>query len=252
METEHNQALYWIYNNSKTPEDHTTLLEYLKHRLPNYTTEQLTNQNLINIRYIQHLHLNPQNPDTTYWKEPNNTQTVSDSLIYPIYTTTNKLTMLGLRSLNNSSNHKLRHNKIVDKTQPTQTYSLYNIQNINLTLPYIILTEGIFDTLSLTSTYPNTIATLTASIPKPTLHLLSYFPNIILALDNDNIGIEQTQQILKFYNTYYPHINITTISTEIPQQYKDINETLIQSERAFKHIINSIKQELQYFNITNQ
>lgn len=249
METEHNQALYWIYNNAETPQENHTLLEYLKHRLPNYTTENLTNQNIINIRYIPHLHLNSQNPDTPYWKHPNNTQTISDSLTYPIYTTTNKLTMLGLRSLNNISN-KLRHNKIVDKTQPTQTYTLYNINNIDLTKPYIILTEGIFDTLSLSPTYPNTISTLTASIPKPTLHLLSYFPNIILALDNDNIGIEQTQQIIQFYNKHYPHTNITTISTDIPQQYKDINETLIQSKQDFNNIVETIKQELEYFNIS--
>lgn len=247
-----------IYKEALSPSQSTLLTDYLTQRLPNYTHQQILN---LDFRYLQHLHLNKSNPDTSYWK--NSPQTISDSILYPIRNSTSQLTMIGVRSLT-TSQHKLRHNKITDqRTTPPLTYTLYNIHNILNPIGtqqtkhtqsnhnYIIITEGVFDALSLIPTFPNTISTLTASLPKTTLHLLSYFPNIILALDNDNIGIEQTKNIISFYNEYYPHINITTISPDIPDKHKDINETLIQSylnnTDDFNNILQSIQQELDYF-----
>lgn len=239
-----------IYKEALSPSQSTLLTDYLTQRLPNYTHQQILN---LDFRYISHLHLNKSNPNTSYWKNP--PQTISDSILYPIRNSTSQLTMIGVRSLT-TSEHKLRHNKITDqRTTPPLTYTLYNIENIIGTNnhDYIIITEGVFDALSLIPTFPNTISTLTASLPKTTLHLLSYFPNIILALDNDNIGIEQTKNIISFYNEHYPHINITTISPDIPDKHKDINETLIQSylnnTDHFNNLLQSIQQELDYFQV---
>lgn len=159
------------------------------------------------------------------------------------------ITMLEIRSVNPNIKE---HHKITAKSPYMAYYHLFNIHHALKSLKqslfdnqeqYVIVTESATDALSLMPHFPSTIATLSASIPKTSLHLLSIFPKIIFALDNDTQGIEQTKYYLSFYEKFYPHIKTSTISHLLTE--KDWNAQLVSDPEYFNNqLVSEIKDEI--------
>lgn len=151
-----------------------------------------------------------------------------NQIIIPIYDTTNNLVSLETRSLTQKEHFKLKSSQAY--------YPIYNIHNAIKNTEYVVITEGIFDCDSLLQYGINAVSTTTASVTKPVLHLLAIFDLIIVVFDTDDVGIRQTKEILKFYQTYYPHINTDTIC----YWDKDINQALINGN--MENIVAQIKE----------
>lgn len=144
---------------------------------------------------------------------------IVEVIVIPIRDAQNKLVMLELRSLKFKE-----HYKIVDDP----SYHIYNIQNAIQNTDYVIVTEGVFDAESLIQQGYNTIATLTASIPVATKHILTIFDKIILAYDNDSAGVKSMKELTEFYRASYGDNEVDILEYE----GKDLNECLMKGAIA--------------------
>lgn len=134
-------------------------------------------------------------------------------IVIPIRDARGKLVMLELRSIKFKEHYKLVEDN---------TYHIYNIQKAIYNTDYVILTEGVFDAESLIQNGFNAVATMTASIPTATKHILNVFDNLILAYDNDSAGVRAMKELADFYHENYIEANVNILDYE----GKDINEVL--------------------------
>lgn len=139
----------------------------------------------------------------------------------PIHNTLQELIALELRDINTKQYIKLTDNDY-------NGYMIYNIQNAIHKQDYVVLTEGVFDAMSLIQSGINAISGLRASVPEAVLHLLPFWDTIYIAFDNDDVGNEQTNKITSFIKKHYDR-NIITID----YYSHDINDALINNEMKY-------------------
>lgn len=139
----------------------------------------------------------------------------------PIYNTLQELIALELRDINTKQYIKLTDNDY-------NGYMIYNIQNAIKEQDYVILTEGVFDAMSLIQSGINAISGLRASVPEAILHFLPFWDKIYIAFDNDDVGNEQTNKITSFIKKHYDRIVIP-----IDYYSHDINDALINNEMKY-------------------
>lgn len=136
----------------------------------------------------------------------------------PIYNSLKELIALELRETETKQYLKLTQ-------KDYNGYLIYNIENAIHKQDYVVLTEGVFDAMSLIQSGINSISALRASAPEATLHFLPFWDRIYIAFDNDDVGNEQTEKIVKFIRDNY---NKEVVALDYYAH--DINDALIQGE----------------------
>lgn len=155
-----------------------------------------------------------ENPDFGYLKFLQcQNRIIVEVIVIPIRDAIGNIVMLELRSTKFKE-----HYKITDG----DSYHLYNIQKAINNTDYVIITEGVFDAETLIQQGFNVIATMTASVPTATKHILTIFDKVILAYDNDSTGIKAMKELLEFYKENYEDNEIDILEYE----GKDLNECL--------------------------
>lgn len=157
---------------------------------------------------------NIQNKDFGFFKFlQHNNRVMSEVIVIPVRDAKGSLAMLELRSIRFKEHYKL----VKDPS-----YHIYNIENAIRNTSYVVLTEGVFDAEVLIQRGYNAVATLTASIPHATKHILTAFDNIILAYDNDNAGVRSMRDLVEFYKDNYPETSYDVLE----YTGKDLNDAV--------------------------
>lgn len=146
----------------------------------------------------------------------------------PVYSSLSEITSLVLRNIDNKEYLNLLNTDY-------QGYAIYNIQEAINHIEYVVVTEGIFDAMTLIQEGINAISVLRATYQEAINHSLPLWDNIIFALDNDETGREQTKKNIKFLAKHYPNVKTHTLDF----YDKDINEALINGN--IKDIVEQIK-----------
>jgi len=163
--------------------------------------------------------------------EMNNFKIV-DSILIPILDI--EANIMGFETRSLKTDAKVRYNKVF--TDEELFIPQYGLRNPNFTSEYVILTEGAFDTETLIQLGYNSVSGLRASMPSALLHFLAvFFDKIIIALDNDKSGINNTRRIIQFYSRYYPDLDIEVLE----YKGKDIN---LAKQKYIKTLRSSLKK----------
>jgi len=169
---------------------------------------------------------------------------IHNSLVIPLHNIFGKVAGVELRSLDEE---QVRYNKLYSN----KLYiPLYGFPNKHTTSNYVILTEGVFDTLSLIELGYNSVTGLRASVSSLVLHYMAiFFDKIIIAFDNDSAGRNGTKKIYDFYNKYYSDIEIDILDIDyslFDVNTKDINDIFKLFKDKGKKYLKEVIEETLY------
>lgn len=151
-----------------------------------------------------------------------------ECVVIPIHNSVKELVSLEIREIYNKQYYK--------SVRPGYSgYLLYGIDNATENTEYVVVCEGVFDSLSLIQNGINSISSLRASVTESVLNLLTLWERIYIAFDNDSVGRDKTERILDFYDRNYPSQEISVID----YYSKDINDALLSGE--IRDIVKQIK-----------
>jgi DNA primase len=119
-------------------------------------------------------------------------------------------------------------------------FGLYQAQKSIVSKKFAIITEGIFDCISMVQAgFSNTIASPGSTWGDFQLvNLCRYTNNVILIFDNDSVGEKKGKEIvnrLKLLDFYAVKMNI-------PQRYKDIDEYIKSDENSVEYLRDQISK----------
>jgi hypothetical protein len=161
-----------------------------------------------------------------------NQYTLASCIVIPVFSTNGILTMLEFRTTGDNKQYlKIYRDK--DRDIP-----IFNIHNM-LKRRKAVVTEGILNAITFNQLGFKTraIATLRASMPIIMLHYLALmFDELIFAFDNDEAGLKNYERAKKFYERYYPEIEISFLD----YLHNDLNELV---ERRGKRVARDIISE---------
>lgn len=170
---------------------------------------------------------------TQFYEIPNS-KNISDSLVMPVYDASGDLLALDCKPITHGVYQKQYKNELLK----IPVYNLTEVRDVH------IVTEGILNAESLNQGLgiENAVATLRASVGTKVWHLLAFATNkkLIFAYDNDTAGITATKAMLKFFEEFYPHLELEVLD----YPYNDLNDFLVNIGReGFKrHLLPQIKE----------
>lgn len=124
---------------------------------------------------------------------------------------------------NNLSNGEMKYYTWVTKIDKIPMIAVYGLETYKIKIPYLFLTEGVFDCIKIHNLNLPAIAVI-GNNPKPLYSWLKTLPQIKLSiLDNDNAG-----NFLKRFSEY---------SFKVPIEFKDLGEMPMDKVNIFINTI---------------